>query len=205
MKNDRPVRRPEANGAFRMRLLMVCFLFIIGVLLGIFAHGIVTAQDNHLLQTYLLEFAQVGAGAEDRVAALLSVVTVYFRYPLLVAACGLVAAGLVLIPLLCLAQGAFLSFAVCCFASALGRTGVLLALAAFGVRCLITLPCTFFLAAQAMVRSYERLQTVKQKEKPHLLFDVRSVGKCFLILLIGVAVELTVVPKLLQLALARIS
>ena len=66
MKNDRPVRRPEANGAFRMRLLMVCFLFIIGVLLGIFAHGIVTAQDNHLLQTYLLEFAQVGAGAEDR-------------------------------------------------------------------------------------------------------------------------------------------
>ena len=185
--------------------MLVCFLFVIGVLLGVFARGFVTAQDNNLLQSYLLQFAQTYAGAEDGAASLLSVLVVYFRYPLLAIACGFVAGGLVLIPLLCLVQGAVLSFSVCCFASALGHSGVLLAMAAFGVRCLIMLPCMLCLAAQSMLRSYEKLYSVKQKEKPRVLFDVRSVGKCFLILLIGVAVELTVVPKLLQLVLTGIS
>ena len=205
MKNDRLVQKPETNGAFRARLLMVCFLFALGAVLGALGHGVVTVRDDQQLRAYVLQFAQVSAGADDRVASAFSVLAVYYRYALLTVICGFLTGGLLLIPLLCMMQGFSLSFSVCCFASAMGRSGVMLALAAFGVRCLIALPCTFYLAAQAMARSYDKLQTVKQKEKPRITSDAWPILKCFLILLFGVVTELTVVPRLLQMALSGIS
>ena len=53
----------------------------------------------------------------------------------------------VLLPCVTAAYGFFLSFSVCCFTAAFGVDGVLLALAVFGLRCMVTLPCYFLLAA----------------------------------------------------------
>lgn len=66
--------------------------------------------------------------------------------------------GVFLLPALSALQGFFLSYSVACFAAALGRGGVKLALCAFGVRCAFILPCTFFLAAWGMRAAYARLR-----------------------------------------------
>jgi len=204
MKKERLIAKTEVNAAFRRRLLMVCFLFAMGAFCGLLTQSVLPAQEHEQLQLYLLRFAQVFSADEDPVASVVSVLVVYFRYPLLLFLCGFFAAGLVFAPLVCLLQGFFLAFSVCCFASALGRAGVILALAAFGVRCLVTLPCTFCLAAQSMGRSFRKMQAGKQAEKLRAEENV-TVLLYFLYLLLGVAAEFAVVPKLLQLALAGIS
>lgn len=76
----------------------------------------------------------------------LSAVVIYFRYPLLAFLLGFASIGVVLLPCVTVAYGFFLSFSVCCFTAAFGAGGVLLALAVFGLRCVVTLPCYFLLA-----------------------------------------------------------
>ena len=111
------------------------------------------------------------------------------------------AQGLVLLPVLSVAQGFFLSFSVGCFARALGRGGVYLALAAFGPRCLFVLPCTLLLTVQGLSAAARRRdgQKVRLTEGAYW----RRVGLCGLILLIGAALELTFGPRLLQWVIAR--
>lgn len=97
--------------------------------------------------------------------------------------------------------GLFLSFSVGCFARALGRGGVYLALAAFGPRCLFVLPCTLLLTVQGLSAAARRRdgQKVRLTEGAYW----RRVGLCGLILLIGAALELTFGPRLLQWVIAR--
>ena len=100
--------------------------------------------------------------------------------------CGAAGAALIL-PVLA-AEGFFLSFSAGCFAAALGRSGVLLALAAFGVRCLIVLPCSIYPAM--LVGERDRW---------------RKLAVCGALLLLGMALELTLVPRLVQWALGTLS
>ena len=100
--------------------------------------------------------------------------------------CGAAGAALIL-PVLA-AEGFFLSFSAGCFAAALGRSGVLLALAAFGVRCLIVLPCSIYPAMLVGERN-----------------RWRKLAVCGALLLLGMALELTLVPKLVQWALGTLS
>lgn len=96
------------------------------------------------LAAYLRQYAAVWGETTDRTASLLRVAGVYLRYPLLVTVLGFCgAAGAALILPVLAAEGFFLSFSAGCFAAALGRSGVLLALAAFGVRCLIVRRAAF--------------------------------------------------------------
>ena len=106
-----------------------------------------------------------------------------------------------LLPVLSVAQGFCLSFSVGCFARALGRGGVYLALAAFGPRCLFVLPCTLLLTVQGLSAAARRRdgQKVRLTEGAYW----RRVGLCGLILLIGAALELTFGPRLLQWVIAR--
>ena len=92
-----------------------------------------------------------------------------------------------LLPVLA-AEGFFLSFSAGCFAAALGRSGVLLALAAFGVRCLIVLPCSIYPAVLVGERN-----------------RWRKLAVCGALLLLGMALELTLVPRLVQWALGTLS
>lgn len=205
MKIDRLVREPEANAAFRARLLMLCFFFLLGGAVGAAVHEAVATPDAEQLRDYMVQYGGLSAAAEPA-AATLAVVSVYLRYPLLVYLAGFLPVGLLCVPFLCTVQGFTLAFSVCCFSAALGRDGILMALAAFGIRCLFTLPCTMYLAAQAMERSFRKTaagcNTGKRQipqnsgHGPTLL--------CLMILALGIAAELTVVPRLIQLALANI-
>ena len=97
------------------------------------------------------------------------------------------------------------TYSVACFAAALGRGGVKLALCGFGVRCAFILPCTFFLAAWGMRAAYARLRGPKKRRAPLTGADRTRLALCALLLAAGVFAELTAVPKLLQLGLAAIT
>ncbi len=141
------------------------------------------------LAAYLRQYAAVWGETTDRTASLLRVAGVYLRYPLLVTVLGFCgAAGAALILPVLAAEGFFLSFSAGCFAAALGRSGVLLALAAFGVRCLIVLPCSIYPAMLVGERN-----------------RWRKLAVCGALLLLGMALELTLVPRLVQWALGTLS
>ena len=153
------------TGLWRLALLGLCFCG--GILLGQLAARSVPEASRTELAAYLRQYAAVWGETTDRTASLLRVAGVYLRYPL---------------------EGFFLSFSAGCFAAALGRSGVLLALAAFGVRCLIVLPCSIYPAM--LVGERDRW---------------RKLAVCGALLLLGMALELTLVPRLVQWALGTLS
>lgn len=193
---------PVRTQALRLpALVLVCLLLVLGAVLGFAVCRAVPQQDRQELSDYLHQYAQATADGRGPSGSALSVAAAYFRYPLAAALLGLTAAGLVLLPVLSVAQGFFLSFSVGCFARALGRGGVYLALAAFGPRCLFVLPCTLLLTVQGLSAAARRRdgQKVRLTEGAYW----RRVGLCGLILLIGAALELTFGPRLLQWVIAR--
>lgn len=193
---------PVRTQALRLpALVLVCLLLVLGAVLGFAVCRAVPQQDRQELSDYLHQYAHATADGRGPSASALSVAAAYFRYPLAAALLGLAAAGLVLLPVLSVAQGFFLSFSVGCFARALGRGGVYLALAAFGPRCLFVLPCTLLLTVQGLSAAARRRdgQKVRLTEGAYW----RRVGLCGLILLIGAALELTFGPRLLQWVIAR--
>lgn len=193
---------PVRTQALRLpALVLVCLLLVLGAVLGFAVCRAVPQQDRQELSDYLHQYAQATADGRGPSASALSVAAAYFRYPLAAALLGLTAAGLVLLPVLSVAQGFFLSFSVGCFARALGRGGVYLAMAAFGPRCLFVLPCTLLLTVQGLSAAARRRdgQKVRLTEGAYW----RRVGLCGLILLIGAALELTFGPRLLQWVIAR--
>ena len=183
---------PVRTQALRLpALVLVCLLLVLGAVLGFAVCRAVPQQDRQELSDYLHQYAQATADGRGPSASADGV------HSLL----GLTAAGLVLLPVLSVAQGFFLSFSVGCFARALGRGGVYLALAAFGPRCLFVLPCTLLLTVQGLSAAARRRdgQKVRLTEGAYW----RRVGLCGLILLIGAALELTFGLRLLQWVIAR--
>ena len=166
---------PVRTQALRLpALVLVCLLLVLGAVLGFAVCRAVPQQDRQELSDYLHQYAQATADGRGPSASALSVAA---------------------------AQGFFLSFSVGCFARALGRGGVYLALAAFGPRCLFVLPCTLLLTVQGLSAAARRRdgQKVRLTEGAYW----RRVGLCGLILLIGAALELTFGLRLLQWVIAR--
>ena len=149
MKGKRRLRSGQASALTRVLVLALCFLA--GVGLGQVASAAVPDAVGAELTEYLRCFLML----EERPAGstLLPTLALYFRYPLLAVLLGFASVGVVLLPPLTVAFGFFLSFSVCCFTAAFGAGGVLLALTVFGLRCLVSLPCYFLLAAGALETS----------------------------------------------------
>lgn len=134
------------------RLLLLALFFFAGVILGqVFSSRVPDATGDELT-CYLTDFLKVGEGELSPRTAL-SAAVLYFRYPLAAFLLSFASIGVLLLPLVSGAFGFFLSFSVCCFTAAFGPDGVLLALAVFGLRCAVTLPCYFLLAVPAFDRS----------------------------------------------------
>ena len=174
----------------RTRLYILCLFFAAGMLAGHLACRAVPSDDLTALRSYVMGYAQLSS-EERGCAGLAQVVWVYFRYPAAAFLLGFTAWGVMLIPLVCAAQGFFLSFAVQCFAAALGKQGVVLALAALGLRCLFTIPCLLTIAADSFACAWRRAE----RQKPEVR-DRRSVIICVFVLLTGTVAECALVPRL---------
>lgn len=180
-----------------MLWLLACFAG--GILAGFFAQRMALSPASAEVQRYLSAY-----GGADGAASRLPVweaVFLYCRYPLAVVLLGASLFGVAAIPLLCAMQGFSLSFAACCFAAAVGNRGVVLALASFGVRALVTMPCTMALGCAAWPMALR----LARGEKPMPDDSGRRCAVvCFLLLLLGVVLELTVVPYLFAAAMAAL-
>ena len=209
MKVSRLLSTRKFSGVFPLKVLLLCVFFALGILLGGAAHSLVADGEEQQLREYLLQYAQLAEQAKDASGAVNSSLVTYLRYPLMVMLCGFMALGVVLIPTLCLAQGFFLSFAVHAFASAIGQEGVNIALCALGMRCLFTVPLTLFLAMHAITASVNQLRLRsegRRKEYPIYgsAYWMRFVI-CVLILLVGVVLEISVVPDILGRAITSMT
>lgn len=175
-----------------LRLPALCVFFALGTLLGNVAAQLIGADKD--LAAYLQEI--ISAGVSGAVS-LFSVVAAYFRYPLIILLLGYCSFGIAAIPLLLAVQGFTLSFAAATLAVSLGRQGVLLALASFGLRSMVTTLCTLLLALWALEKAGGSTE-----KKDGLGGNI--VALCFLVSTLGVILELTVVPKLFSFALAAL-
>ena len=205
------LRKNGAHPAVKsdMRFWILCVCFLLGMAAAYPARRSISADALAQLGAYVQSYAQLADGRSQQPVSVLSAAAAYLRYPLLAFLFGLSAAGVALIPLLCAAQGFFLSFSVCCFTAAFGVDGVLLALAVFGLRCMVTLPCYFLLAAASWGTSagLAAVSFGRGRRTAPVVYGracwVRF-GACCLALLAGVCAELFLSPVLLRLMLERI-
>ena len=203
MKGKRRLRSGQASVWTRVLVLALCFLA--GVGLGQAASAAVPDSTGAELTEYLHRFLTLGDGAGEE--TLLSTLVLYFRYPLLAVLLGFASIGLVLLPLLTVAFGFFLSFSVCCFTAAFGAGGVLLALAVFGLRCLVSLPCYFLLAAGALETSAALMAASLGKSRASVHYGRlwwRCCGACAFLLLAGACLETVCSPWLVSLVLGHL-
>lgn len=177
-----------------VQMTILCVFFALGAVLGhVLAH--VSGCDRELtsqLQDYVL---LEGFGITP--ANLLSVSKLYLSYPLAIVLLGYCSFGAAVIPFVLTAQGFTFSFSSAALAIAFGRKGVVLALAAFGLRSILLVVCTLLLG---MFVLNAKTGTTEAK----FTFRGNVVALCLLLLAVGIVLELTVVPKLFALALATL-
>ena len=177
-----------------VQMTILCVFFALGAILGhVLAH--VSGCDRELtsqLQDYVL---LEGFGITP--ANLLSVSKLYLSYPLAIVLLGYCSFGAAVIPFVLAAQGFAFSFSSAALAIAFGRKGVVLALAAFGLRSILLVVCTLLLGMFV-------LNTKTGTAEAKFSFRGNVVALCFFLLALGIVLELTVVPKLFALALATL-
>lgn len=192
------VFRPTQTSQARIpRLLTLCAFFAVGILCGQLAQRAAAGGE---LADYLRTYAGMVAQNGITQPSLPRVAAAYLREPLIILLLGSCTFGAVAIPLVCAWQGFTLSFAVACFAGSLGRDGVLLSLAAFGLRCLVVLPCTLLIARWAFDKTLRRL-----RGEPSAPGQRGRLIAAFALLLLGAVLEMTFVPQLFTMALSHIS
>ena len=202
MKGKRRLRSGQASAWTRLLGLALCFLA--GAGLGQAASAAVPDAAGAELTEYLRAFLTLEDGAAGN--TVLSALVLYFRYPLLAALLGFASIGVVLLPLTTAAFGFSLSFSVCCLTAAFGTDGVLLALAVFGLRCLISLPCYLLLAERAWETS-AALALSGRKRSPPVRYGRewwRRCGLCTAALLAGICLETVCSPWILRLVLGHV-
>ena len=141
MNTRRLTKRTPVQLPMLPRLLLLALFFLAGIFLGQVLSGRVPDATGDELRRYLEDYMQLGGGGAPTARTVLSALVIYFRYPLMAFLLGFASIGVVLLPGVTAAYGFFLSFSVCCFTAAFGTDGVLLAMAVFGLRCLVTMPC----------------------------------------------------------------
>lgn len=191
------------------RLLFLALFFLCGIFLGQVLAGQVPNATGEELGRYLQGYMRLGDEAGPASDTALSALVIYFRYPLAAFLLGFTSFGVLLLPCVTVAYGFFLSFSVCCFTAAFGSDGVLLALAVFGLRCVITLPCYLLLAVSAWGTSaaLASLSFGRGRRSAPVIYG-RScwlrLGGTAAVLLAGVCADLFLSPWLLRLTLERI-
>ena len=179
-------------------------LFLAGLIAGQIVAGTVPQNSIAELRDYLMIFNELEMNDGFASDSFLTIFLFYFRYPMLAFLLDYASIGIVLLPCLTIAFGFFLSYSVCCFVLGYGLNGMFLSLIFFGLRCLITLPCYFFIAVPAWKRSLALasisfgkgrriaiIQHEKIKWKPYLI--------CIFVLILGGMVEVSLLPHFMRL------
>lgn len=193
------VRRPHIDDDV-LRLLLLAAFFAIGILLGRSFAKNVSGETDAQIAAYIEAYLGMGTLHGD---GFLTVLFTYFRYPLVLFLLGFAPVGVLLLPLTVAAQGFFLSFALCCFSSALGREGMPIVFASFLLRCILPVTCGLYLASHALLSSWSlaQLSLGRAKGKRSSAVGGRErflrFGVCTLLLLFGSFLECLFLPRFL--------
>lgn len=177
--------RTRFSGFRNLRLPLLCVFFFVGVVLGYVLSRFFSGAEDLALQ--MRNYALYADGAAS--ASLLSLMELYLRYPILVLVFGYCGFGVVMLPLLLSAQGFTFSFATASLAAALGKKGILVALAAFGLRSILSIFSTLLLTMFVLDRSAGNSEGNIQKNSNVVVLS-------FFLLVVGVILEVTVVPRI---------
>lgn len=189
------------------RMVLLAFFFLVGIFLGQVLAGRVPDATGRELTEYLQGYVALENRLSPHTA--LSALVLYYRYPLLAVLLGFASIGVAVLPCLTAVFGFSLSFSVCCFTAAFGGDGVLLALAVFGLRCAVTLPCYFLLAVPAWGNSAALAAASfgRGRRTAPVVYGRAwwlRVAACAGVLLAGMAAELFFSPWLLDVVLSRL-
>lgn len=205
---SRRVGATYRDRAFFVRLLLLAGFFSAGVILGQVLSGKIPASTADELKRYLKDYFKLSDRGDFTIKSFLSSLLLYFRYPLLAFLLGFASVGVILLPMVSVAFGFFLSFSVCCFTAVFGGKGVLLALTVFGLRCLITLPCFFLIAVPSFQNSVtlsassfgrgKRVQRVRYDSGWWFRGAIAA-----LILTAGALAETIITPQMLRMVLEK--
>lgn len=203
MKLRRHIHRAPTSQPHTLRFMTLCAFFAAGIVAGQVVATLTLrdgggAELTEYLQRYSTLLAQ---GAQDA-PSVLRVFGVYFQVPLLVLLLGYCSFGAVVIPLVCAAHSFALAFSATCFLGAFGRQGLLLTLAAMGIRTAVTVACTLVVAQWAFRRALCRLRG--KKPEGETAAERRQLLLCVPLLLMAALFELTAAPQLIQAALERL-
>ena len=191
------------------RLLILALFFLLGVVLGQVVLEWVPDETGAELKQYLEGYLSLSGESASAAAAVPAALVLYIRYPLLAFFLGFASIGVVLLPCVTADYGLFLSISGCWFTAVFGGAGVLLALAVFGLRCAVTVPCYFLLAvpswgtsaalAAVSFGSGRRCAPVIYGRSCWLRLGLSAAA-----LLAGVCADLLLAPALLGMILERI-
>jgi len=194
-------------GRFVPLLVLLSLFFFFGIVMGQVLAKYVPDATGLELKRYLEDYFRLEMSWDWR--TVLSAFILYFRYPLAAVLLGFASVGVVLLPVVTGAMGFFLSFSVCCFTAAFGSNGVLLALAVFGLRCVVTLPCFFLLALPAWETSgaLAALSFGRGRHSAPVTYGkpwLRLLRGCAAVLTAGVCADLFLSPWILRSMLEHI-
>jgi len=197
----------EHGPSTAMQVIGVSAFFLLGMLVGYCFAGSCGESELMELRVYLQDYCMLYAGESARSASLLSIVRLYFFAVLLVFLLGFSKSGVVCIPLVSFGYGIVTAFSVACFLRVFGRAGIWPALAAFGPRLCVTIPCFVWVAAY----SWSVVCTAVFLSRGKRFVPIRRDGDfyyCFclwlVLLMAGVCVERYLVPHLFRLAASRL-
>lgn len=139
---------PATGVAPALVVLSVCFF--LGGVAGCVLAGKVDGGGSESLAAYLDGFLAVAGTEGVSGPALLPLIWEVVRWPLLTVLLGFTALGLLGIPILFLARGFLLSFAIASFTRGIGSAGGLMAAAVFGLSGLFSIPALFVLGVQGV-------------------------------------------------------
>ena len=190
------------------RLLFLALFFFFGVLLGQVLANQMPDEVRTDLDRYLSDFFRMDTVTHSS-PTVLSTMLLYVRYPLAAFLLGFSSAGVLFLPLLSALFGLFLSFSVSCLCAVYQCGGLLLAFAALGLRCILTLPCYFFLAVPALNTSCALVlfSRGKGRRTVSVVYGKQywlRLAVVFWVLFFAVCLELMLAPWLLQMALQKV-
>ena len=176
-----------------LQILLLGGSFLLGLIVGPVLGKRVLADQAGELGDYLQLYLSL---EQNEVSSFLRYLFLYFCYPALAVLAGMLPLGRIFLSLLSFAQGFFLSYAAACFASLLGRQGILLAMVGFGLRVFVTLPCFFYLALRVS-RTASGQRRGKGKSKSLLPIRLWPLAVCVLLFLAAL-LDYSMAPVLLR-------
>ncbi len=184
--------------------LTVCMAgFILGCVAGTVFSGMVS--NTGALSNYFTHFFDMYASNEVVPAGLGSVLFNTYIYHLLAFLCGFSIIGTIIVPLIAAARGFSLAFSMATLIRLYYSEGITIALSAFGLTAIITVPCfliisvfSFEASRRLFVSAFSR-GSVSTPVYTGRYFLVCAV--CFALLFVPVIFDMFLIPRLLKAAI----